>query len=86
MKKASESGKKMAFVFYQDYYLPNCPTCVQKVNAANNAIKKAVPRSSVVMVEIDKGDKDLDKLPSVVGEGGWPRIVVTAAACEKIAA
>ncbi len=74
-------------MFYQDYYLPNCPTCVQKVNAANNAVKKAVPRSEVVMVEIDKGDKDMDKLPSVVSsEGGLPRIIVTDAACEKVVA
>ena len=86
-KSAAKSGKKIAFVFYQDYDLPNCPTCVQKVNAANNAVKKAVPRSEVVMVEIDKGDKDMDKLPSVVSsEGGLPRIIVTDAACEKVVA
>jgi hypothetical protein len=86
-KSAAKSGKKIAFVFYQDYYLPNCPTCIQKVNAANNAVKKAVPRSEVVMVEIDKGDKDMDKLPAVVSsEGGLPRIIVTDAACEKVVA
>jgi hypothetical protein len=86
-KSAAKSGKKIAFVFYQDYYLPNCPTCIQKVNAANNAVKKAVPRSEVVVVEIDKGDKDMDKLPSVVSsEGGLPRIIVTDAACEKVVA
>ncbi len=86
-KSAAKSGKKIAFVFYQDYYLPNCPTCVQKVNAANNAVKKAVPRSEVVVVEIDKGDKDMDKLPSVVSsEGGLPRIIVTDASCEKVVA
>jgi hypothetical protein len=86
-KSAAKSGKKIAFVFYQDYYLPNCPTCIQKVDAANNAVKKAVPRSEVVMVEIDKGDKDMDKLPSVVSsEGSLPRIIVTDAACEKVVA
>jgi hypothetical protein len=86
-KSAAKSGKKIAFVFYQDYYLPNCPTCIQNVNAANNAVKKAVPRSEVVMVEIDKGDKDMDKLPSIVpSEGGLPRIIVTDAACEKVVA
>lgn len=85
-KKAATSGKKIAFVFYQDYYLPNCPKCIQTVNANNNAIKKAIPRSSVVVVEVEKGDRDLDKLPSVVGSGGLPRIVVTDAACENVVA
>lgn len=85
-KKAATSGKKIAFVFYQDYYLPNCPKCIQTVNANNNAIRKAIPRSSVVVVEVEKGDRDLDKLPSVVGSGGLPRIVVTDAACEKVVA
>jgi hypothetical protein len=88
MKKAAESEKKIAFVFYQDYYLPNCPTCVRTVNANNSAIKKAIPRSSsVVTVEIEKGDKDMDKLPSAVSaQGSLPRIVVTDAACEKVVA
>jgi hypothetical protein len=37
--------------------------------------RKASPRSTVVVVEIDKSDKDLDKLPSVVvGGGQLPRI------------
>lgn len=86
-KSAAKSGKKIAFVFYQDYYLPNCPTCVQKVSAANNAVKKAVPRSEVVLVEIEKGDKDMDKLPSVVSsQGTLPRIVVTDASCENVVA
>lgn len=86
-KKASSSNKKIAFVFYQDYYLPNCPKCVQTVNANNNAIKKAIPRSSVVMVEIEKGDKDMDKLPSgVSAQGKLPRIIVTDASGEKVVA
>ena len=88
MKKAATSEKKIAFVFYQDYYLPNCPTCIQTVNANNTAIKRAIPRSSsVVTVEIEKGDKDMDKLPSSVSaQGPLPRIVVTDAACEKVVA
>jgi hypothetical protein len=88
MKKAASSEKKIAFVFYQDYYLPNCPTCIRKVNANNSAIKKAIPSSSsVVTVEIEKGDKDMDKLPSAVSANGpLPRIVVTDAACEKVVA
>jgi hypothetical protein len=86
-KKATRSNKKIAFVFYQDYYQPNCPTCIQQVSAANNAIKKAIPRSSVVTVEIEKGDKDMDKLPSAVSaQGPLPRVVVTDASCEKVVA
>jgi hypothetical protein len=87
-KKAVSSNKKIAFVFYQDYYLPNCPKCIQTVNANNNAIKRAIPSSStVVKVEIEKGDKDIDKLPSVVStQGKLPRIVVTDASCEKVIA
>ncbi len=87
MKKAATSEKKIAFVFYQDYYLPNCPTCVRTVNANNSAIKKAIPRSEVVVIEIEKGDKDMDKLPSAVSaQGPFPRIVVTDSACEKVVA
>jgi hypothetical protein len=88
MKKAATSEKKIAFVFYQDYYLPNCPTCIRNVNANNSAIKKAIPSSSsVVTIEIEKGDKDMDKLPSSVSaQGPLPRIVVTDAACEKVVA
>jgi hypothetical protein len=86
-KKAADSNKKIAFVFYQDYYLPNCPKCIQSVNANNNAIKKAIPRSSVVVVEIEKDDKNLDKLPTAVSvQGKLPRIVVTDAASEKVIA
>lgn len=88
LKKASDSDKKIAFVFYQDYYLPNCPKCIQRVDAANSAIKKAIPKSSsVVTVEIEKGDKDMDKLPSsVAAQGKLPRIVVTDASAEKVVA
>lgn len=84
---AARSGKKIAFVFYQDYYLPNCPKCVATVNANNAAIKKAVPRSEVVMVEIEKGDKDMDKLPACVAKDGpLPRIVVTDMETGKVVA
>lgn len=41
----------------------------------------------MVKVEIEKGDKDIDKLPSVVStQGKLPRIVVTDASCEKVIA
>jgi hypothetical protein len=82
---ASKSGKLIAFVFYQDYALPNCPKCISSTNANNKAIKSAVPRSSVVLIEIDPGEKDLDKIPAVVGaKGGTPRLVITDAKAEKV--
>ena len=84
---AAKSGKSIAFVFYQDYWNPNCPTCLRTVNANNSAIKKAIPRSSVVVIEIEKGDKDMDKLPSTVSASGkLPRIIVTDAAGAKVIA
>lgn len=87
LEKASESDKKIAFIFLQDYYLPNCPKCVKQVDAANGAIMKAVPSSSsVVKLEIMKGDKDMDKLPASVAKGSVPRIVVTDATGEKVVA
>jgi hypothetical protein len=86
-KSAASQGRAIAFVFLQDYWDPNCPKCVQTVNANNAAIEKAIPNSSVKVVEIEKGDKDLDKLPSTVpAQGKLPRIVVTDATCEKVIA
>jgi hypothetical protein len=87
MKSAEKSGKLLAFVFWQDFWDPNCPKCVAQVSANNNATKNAIPRSDVVMVEIDKGDKDLDKLPACVPkDGGVPRVVVTDATGTKVVA
>lgn len=87
MASASKSGKLVAFVFYQEYALPNCPKCISSTNANNKALKSAIPRSDVVVIEVEPGDRDLDKLPSVVGESGRaPRIVVTDAQCEKVIA
>ncbi len=86
-KSAADTGKNIAFVFYQDYWDPRCPKCVQQVSANNNSIEKAIPKSVVKVVEIEKGDKDMDKLPaSVSAQGPLPRIVVTDAACEKVIA
>ena len=65
-KSASQSGKGIAFVFWQEYWDPRCPKCVAQVNANNSALKKAIPRSAVVVVEIDPGEKGLEALPSNV--------------------
>ncbi|QTN32578.1 hypothetical protein HZ994_09620 [Akkermansiaceae bacterium] len=87
MASASKSGKLVAFVFYQGYALPNCPKCISSTNANNKAIKSAIPRSDVVVIEVEPGDKDLDKLPAAVGGAKrGPAIVVTDAMCEKVVA
>lgn len=84
---ASKSGKSIAFVFYQDYWNPGYPKCLRTVDANNSAIKKATPRSSAVVIEIEKGDKGMDKLPrTVTATGKLPRIIVTDATGEKIIA
>lgn len=84
---AAKAGKLVAFVFYQDYALPNCPTCVANTDANNKALKSAIPRTDVVVIEIEADDKDLDKLPSAVSaKGPTPRIVVTTADCTEVLA
>lgn len=84
---ATKSGKLIAFVFYQDYALPNCPKCVTSTDANNKAIKNAIPRADVVLIEIDPGERNLDKLPTSVGaKGGTPRLVITDAKAEKVIA
>lgn len=84
---ATKSGKLVAFVFYQDYALPNCPKCISSTNANNKALKSAIPRNDVVVIEVEPKNRHLDKLPSVVsGSARAPRIVVTDANCEKILA
>jgi hypothetical protein len=87
MASAAKSGKLVAFVFYQDYALPNCPTCVSSTDAANKALKSAIPRTDVVVIEVEADDRDLDKLPSSIpAQGRAPRIVVTDVGCEEVIA
>ena len=84
---ATKAGKPIAFVFYQDYALPNCPKCITRTDANNKAIKGAIPRPEVVVVEIDPGDKNLDKLPaSVSAKGPAPRIVITDSQAKEVIA
>lgn len=84
-RSAKKSGKLVAFIFYQDFYAPRCPKCISSVSAANNGAKKALPRADVVVVEIYKGDQDLDRLPACVPQGGpTPRVVITDADCTKV--
>ena len=86
MASAAKSGKLVAFVFYQEYALPNCPKCISTTNANNKALKSAIPRADVVVIEVEADDKDIAKLPSVVGTGRAPRIVVTDSQCAKVVA
>jgi hypothetical protein len=87
MASASKSGKLLAFVFYQDYALPNCPKCVMRTNANNAALKSAIARADVVVIDIKPKDANLDKLPEILGaKGRAPRIVVTDAQCKNIVA
>ena len=88
-QSAEKKGRLIAFFFEQDYYLPNCPKCVQDVNANNNAMKGALPRKYVSVITVDAGEtRGLDKLPSCVeaSSKAKPRIVVTDAACTKVIA
>jgi hypothetical protein len=88
-KSAVTKGRLIAFLFEQAYYNPNCPKCIQDVNANNSAMKKALPRKYVNVVTIDAGEtRGLDKLPQCVQDSGkaTPRIVVTDASCEKVVA
>lgn len=88
-KSAAEKGKLIAFFFEQAYYDPNCPKCIQDVNANNSAMKKALPRKYANVITIDAGEtKGLDKLPECVRDGAKsaPTIIVTDAACEKVVA
>jgi hypothetical protein len=88
-QSAAKKGRLIAFFFEQDYYLPNCPKCVQDVNANNKAMKAALPRKHANVVTIDAGEtRGLDKLPECVRNSGkaTPRIVVTDAGCEKVVA
>lgn len=87
MASATKNGKLLAFVFYQDYALPNCPKCVTSTDANNQAVKKAIPSSDVVVVKIEKDDKDLDKLPACVGKAGsGARLVITDAQGKAVVA
>jgi len=87
MASASKSGKLVAFVFYQEYALPNCPKCIIRTNANNKAMKSAISRSDVLVIEVEKDDRDIDKLPEVVGGSKrGPAIVVTDAQCLKVIA
>lgn len=85
MSSAEKAGKLVAFIFYEDFLHYTEPRDVDAANARNNAAKKAIPRAGVLVVEINKGDKELDKLPACVSrEGKTPRVVITDPKGEKV--
>lgn len=94
-QKAAVSARKLvAFVFLQEYWDPNCPTCVAQVNANNAALKKLAPTkyARVLYLErkdLEKEDKDGHKgeaaLPECVKDKGTA-VVVTDAACSTVVA
>jgi hypothetical protein len=85
MRSAERTGKLVAFVFYEDSTQYREPRDVDAAVVRNAAVKQAIPRSDVVLVEIVKGDKDTDKIPKCVSrEGKTPRAVITDAKGEKV--
>lgn len=84
-RSAEKSGKLIAFVFYEDFSTYREPEQVTAATARNSAAKKAIPRADVTILEINKGDKDTNKLPACVSkEGKLPRVVITDAKCKKV--
>ena len=84
-RSAEKTGKVIAFVFYEDFSTYLEPQQINAASARNSAAKKAIPRADAVLVEINKGDKDVDKLPECVEpDGKFPRVVITDAACKNV--
>ncbi|HBE23965.1 MAG TPA: hypothetical protein DDW21_11200 [Verrucomicrobiales bacterium] len=84
-RSAEKTGKAIAFVFYEDFTSYQEPQEITAASARNSAAKKAIPRADVVLVEINKGDKDVDKLPECIEpDGKFPRVVITDAACKSV--
>jgi hypothetical protein len=85
MNSAQKSGKLVAFLFYEDFFHYTEPRHIDAANARNNAAKKAIPRAGVLLLDINKGDKDIDKLPACVSrEGKTPRVVITDPEGKKV--
>lgn len=84
-RSAQKTGKLIAFVFYEDFSTYREPQQVAEATARNSAAKKAIPRADVTILEINKGDKDTNKIPACVAkEGKLPRVVITDAKCKKV--
>ena len=91
MKQAASKGRLVAFFFEQGYYAPNCPKCIVVVNAANKAMKSAIPRKYTQLLTIEAKDtRGLDKLPECVQNEmksqGRPLVVLTDASGAEVVA
>lgn len=85
MRSAEKSGKLVAFLFYEDFTHYTEERDIIAATSRNTAAKKAIPRAGVLVIEINKGDDDLDKLPACVPrEGKTPRVVITDALGKKV--
>lgn len=89
-KDAAAKGKGVAFFFTQDYDPKSRdPNHRVDVDSNNNAMKKAIPRKYVNVLDIDPQEtRGLDKIPLCVQKAmkGKPQLIVTDAACEKVLA
>lgn len=84
-RSAEKTGKVIAFIYYEDFSTYIEPQQAQAASARNSAAKKAIPRADAVLVEINKGDKDVDKLPETAkANGKFPYVVITDADCKEV--
>ena len=85
MSSAEKTGKLVAFIFYEDFSTYQEERDIVAATSRNSAAKKAIPRAGVLVIEINKGDKDLETLPATVSrEGKTPRVVITDAAGKNV--
>jgi acyl-CoA hydrolase len=86
-RSAERTAKLIAFIFYDDIVASKDSNDVNGAGGKNNAAKRAVPRADAVIIEINKSDKELDKLPECVKKDGvLPRVVITDSKCEEVIA
>jgi hypothetical protein len=84
-RSAERTAKLIAFIFYDDIVVSRDSNDVNGAGGKNNAAKRAVPRTDVVILEINKSDKEMDKLPECVKKDGMlPRVVITDSKCEEV--
>lgn len=84
-RSAERTAKLIAFIFYDDIVVSRDSNDVNGAGGKNNAAKRAVPRTDVVILEINKSDKEMDKLPECVKKDGvLPRVVITDSKCEEV--
>ena len=83
-RRAAEGNKLIAFVVMKHYYKPDCPKCVNAVDAQNGRISRMIPNKGVVVIKIDQHAVKEGDVPAVVLKGMTPRLVITDATCTKV--